>query len=254
MLILDYIKAYKGLITFLAIIFGPRIVPRVLARIVNGRRNPHLARGPPSTSASPAPPPSPAPVLLKALLLVSTAYHIVQLIHPPFDLFSALNIPTLVPNSVLRAVYTSAASPSPLSSPSSPSGPSVASRPSGGISELDELLLQKLASYDNRINYARFGHSSLLNCLWCDSKTDYAMYALPSILAPYVLSAIFIGFLGFGIVGGEDAGRRAEKWRATAGCFLLMGAIGEMGLGYFSSLRPVNNEVSHVRTSNLSLD
>lgn len=54
-------------------------------------------------------------------------------------------------------------------------------------------LLRRLASFDTRSLYPRFGHNVLATCTYCQSFNDFAFYALPRPFLSYIREIAFIG-------------------------------------------------------------
>lgn len=105
-------------------------------------------------------------LLLHSLLLLRTD-------RPP-NIFVTLRIPLHTPTDAIRALLLQH-SPTPDLSP-----------------ELDGLL-RRLASFDARALYARFGHNVLATCTYCHSFDDFALYALPRPVLSYIREIAFIG-------------------------------------------------------------
>ncbi|KAG5645513.1 hypothetical protein DXG03_005923 [Asterophora parasitica] len=61
-------------------------------------------------------------------------------------------------------------------------------------SELQELL-QRLASFEIRALYPRFGHNVLATCTYCHSFEDFVLYSLPRPVLSYVREIAFIGLV-----------------------------------------------------------
>ncbi|MCJ1446810.1 MAG: hypothetical protein MMC23_007317 [Stictis urceolatum] len=84
-------------------------------------------------------------------------------------------------------------------------------RPDGQLTAMDEKLNERLVSIESRCLYLLFGPDALANCPFCDSDDpkSYLVYALPTILAPYLLN---IGVLGLA-TSGPFGGREGNRWR-----------------------------------------
>ncbi|OXG22342.1 hypothetical protein C361_03001, partial [Cryptococcus neoformans Tu259-1] len=159
----------------------------------------------------------------KLLLLVASLHRASLLVSPPLYLFTRDGLNILAPNSRLRDVL------SPLHTP-----------------PLLDLLLARLAVLDNRYLYARLGHQPLLECLWCTRPPDYFLFALPSILWPYLCQAVVLGMLSCRVVGGACATRRAERWRGVVVWLLLGAAVGEVGVKWGWDVVAVDGDCVHL--------
>ena len=146
------------------------------------------------------------------IIILHTLYFLSHLVYSPYDLFA--HLPILTPNLVLQQTLDT--------------------------SPLAQLLLQKLQSLDNRYYYARFGHHTLAQCVWCHNIYDYLLFSIPGIIAPYLVTAIAIGISKW--VGEPNATGRANRWRATFGWSLLCLAIGECGIKYGWDVRVVSGD------------
>lgn len=165
----------------------------------------------------------------KCLLLVCSLYHLHRLVFPPYDLFIHNNLDILAPNTLLRDALRQ-----PLHTPHSSHSP------------LQDLLLTRLKVLDNRYLYARLGHRPLLECLWCTHPLDYFLFALPCILLPYLCEALVLGVLGWRVVGGPWAERRAERWRGVMAWTLLGAAVAEIGVKWGWEVVAVQGDCAHV--------
>ncbi|KAF5383280.1 hypothetical protein D9615_005049 [Tricholomella constricta] len=58
-----------------------------------------------------------------------------------------------------------------------------------------EELLRRLASFDVRSLYPRFGHNVLATCTYCHSFEDFALYALPRPVMSYLREIAFLGLI-----------------------------------------------------------
>ncbi|KAG6917621.1 hypothetical protein DXG01_001853 [Tephrocybe rancida] len=61
-------------------------------------------------------------------------------------------------------------------------------------SELDQLL-QRLASFEVRSLYPRFGHNVITTCSYCHSFEDFGLYFLPRPIMSYIREVAFIGLI-----------------------------------------------------------
>ncbi|KIR97707.1 hypothetical protein L804_04849 [Cryptococcus deuterogattii 2001/935-1] len=203
-------------------------VPLAVAGLVLVRWLPALIS---SSSPKPAvPPPPPVPRTAKLLLLLSSLYHLYRLVFPPYDLFIHNNLEILAQNTLLRDALLR----QPLHSPP------------GDHSPLLDLLLTRLKVLDNRYLYARLGHRPLLECLWCTHPLDYFLFALPSILLPYLCEALVLGMLGWRAVGGPWAERRTERWRGIMAWTLSGAAVAEIGVKWGWEVVAVQGDCAHV--------
>lgn len=203
-------------------------VPLAVAGLVLVRWLPALIS---SSSPKPAvPPPPPVPRTAKLLLLLSSLYHLYRLVFPPYDLFIHNNLEILAQNTLLRDALLR----QPLHSPP------------GDHSPLLDLLLTRLKVLDNRYLYARLGHRPLLECLWCTHPLDYFLFALPSILLPYLCEALVLGMLGWRAVGGSWAERRTERWRGIMAWTLSGAAVAEIGVKWGWEVVAVQGDCAHV--------
>ena len=112
---------------------------------------------------------------ISILLLIHTLFvlHTLLARQPP-NLFSTLQIPLNTPTDTVRALLLR-----------------VSSTP-----DLDpelEGLLVRLASFEGRSLYLRFGHNILATCTYCHSTGDFALYALPRAVLSYIREITFIG-------------------------------------------------------------
>lgn len=218
MSLLDALSAYKSLLTLLVVIFGPSLLPRLLVYLTQRRHRPPTLQPP-----TPTPP---LPLYAQALLTIHTVYLLLQLFHPPYDIFSNPAIPIFAPNAIVREALSRKVPRDPL--------------------PIQELLLSRLQKYDNRLNYARFGHAPLSDCVWCETTEDYALYSLPSALSAYLSEALLLGVLSLRIVGGRAAPLRADQWRTTFGWTISLTCIGECLVRYLYDLNPADGDCLHV--------
>jgi hypothetical protein len=224
------LEPYKTPITLILVVFGPTLLNRALGLIAR--------RSNPSPASKPRPP---LTVSVKLLLSLHSVYWLSQLLYPPYDIFASNRLPITVSNSVLRRVL--------LGTRSEES--SVYPITGDDRHPLQELLLQKLQNFDTRLDYARYGHSAIQDCLWCIASTDYLLAATPGTVAKYILEAVFIGCLSWKSIGGWHATRRSERWRGTFGWTLAALAVAEVGVKYFWQLQTVKGDCLHVSANAL---
>ncbi|KAF9457939.1 hypothetical protein BDZ94DRAFT_1227195 [Collybia nuda] len=116
-------------------------------------------------------------MFLSVLLLVHSLSMLhTLLVNVPPNLFSALNLPMNAATDTIRAMLLQRSDPPELS-------PEM------------EGLLRRLASFDTRSLYPRFGHNVLTMCTYCQSFNDFALYALPRPLLSYIREIAFIGLI-----------------------------------------------------------
>lgn len=219
------LEAYKTPITLILVVFGPTLLNRALGLITR--------RSNPSTASKPRPP---LTLSVKLLLSLHSVYWLSQLLYPPYDIFASNRLPITVSNSVLRRVLLGTAS----------EESSVYPITGDDRHPLQELLVQKLQNFDTRLDYARYGHSAIQDCLWCTASTDYLLAATPGAVVKYILEAVFIGCLSWVSIGGWHATRRSDRWRGTFGWTLAALAVAEMGAKYFWQLQTVKGDCLHV--------
>jgi len=112
---------------------------------------------------------------ISILLLIHSlfALHTLLAKQPP-NLFSTLQIPLNTPTDTVRALLLRVSSTPDLD-------PEL-----GG-------LLERLASFEARTLYLRFGHNVLATCTYCRSTEDFALYALPRAVLSYIREITFVG-------------------------------------------------------------
>lgn len=115
------------------------------------------------------------PTIVSFLLLIHSlmGLHTI-LVRPPLNVFATLQIPLNTPTDAIRALL--------LRHSDAPE-----------LSEELERLLQRLASFDVRSLYPRFGHNVLTTCTYCQSFEDFALYALPRPILSYIREIAFVG-------------------------------------------------------------
>lgn len=161
------------------------------------------------------------PYQLIALLSFHTLYQAIQLFRPSYNVFHSHGIPITVDvPTVRRALSRYYAS-------------------SSHDSAEYERLLNRLSNLDYRLIYARFGHRPIAECGWCTSFDDFALVASPSVIAPYAISGVLLGVLGWKMVSGAEGPERAEKLRGTFGWFVGVLAVGDVVGRYVWDMRVV---------------
>lgn len=123
-----------------------------------------------------------------SLLLIANAIYILYtlLLHPPFNIFSVLRIPFTTPETTIRALLLQR----------------TESR-RDGLPPFLELLLTKLASFEVRTMYARFGHDTILKCLDCQNFLQFGLYALSTALVDYIRNICLYGLVTMRGTGRE---------------------------------------------------
>nr|CAG8539022.1 1515_t:CDS:1 [Entrophospora candida] len=81
------------------------------------------------------------------------------------------------------------------------------------LSEVEELLLEKLKSIGNRMIYATYGEEALLECTYCKEPTDYLYYIFPTIGWSYVVVVFVLGLV--------TMLKRKSHWRVYGVIFLV---------------------------------
>jgi hypothetical protein len=113
--------------------------------------------------------------LTSLLLLSHTLFGLYSLIlRAPPNIFSHFRIPINTPTDVIRALLLRESE-----------GPELSL-------EL-EALLHRLASFEARTLYPRFGHNVVATCDYCYEFVDFACYAMPRPILSYIREAAFIG-------------------------------------------------------------
>ncbi|GMK56939.1 hypothetical protein CspeluHIS016_0307790 [Cutaneotrichosporon spelunceum] len=208
------LQAYQGPLVTLALIFGPGLLRRVTVL---------LAPAPPDATTPPR------SKILWSVLLLQAIYTILSISQPSYDAFSSLDL--LVPSDILRPLV--------LDDLNQPTDWSQ-------VDPLVELFLARLGTVEGRVAYSRWGHDTFFNCAWCRQRSDYALAAVPRILGPHVLQALVIGVLGWTSVAGAGAKDRANKWRLTIGCGIVLCAVLEFGMRWWIELRVVQGHLAHL--------
>ncbi|TFY74365.1 hypothetical protein EWM64_g9646 [Hericium alpestre] len=117
--------------------------------------------------------------VLGAVLALHTLYtfYVLVFAKPP-NLFTALGVPISIKQSQLRKTIAAHADAPPF-----PITPSF------------EVLLSRLASFDVRVLFLRFGQDTLQTCAHCHTHSDFQQYALPRSLLEYLREAAVVGVL-----------------------------------------------------------
>lgn len=132
--------------------------------------------------------------LISLLLLLNSIYILYHLLlEPPPNLFTSLRIPFTTPAPTIRALLLQRTDP-----------------PTDFLPPQMELLLTKLASFEVRTMYSRFGHNVIIGCSDCQNFLHFGLYALPLALLDY-LRNIFI----YGIVTLRGTGRERLRLLGT---------------------------------------
>jgi len=181
------------------VVFGPNIdslvvtifllsLPALVARI----RAYLAARG--QQSAPPTPEKSTLNNGLTVLLVLHSLYiSYIVTFSPPPNVFKSLRIPLTMPTPAIRDAIVSL----------SPSEPLPASL---------EALLVRLRSFDARALYVRFGHDAVQYCDYCNSFSDFGLFAAPSAALQYIRTIAFVGLLTI-----RGSGKRGwRKWAVGA--------------------------------------
>ncbi|WVQ68901.1 uncharacterized protein L199_007110 [Kwoniella botswanensis] len=219
MSILSTLGSFQAPLTLLLIIFGPSLLPRLI----------NLFRPkPPSSTPKPLRPPR--TLTLKLILGIHTLWILKHLVLPPYDLFVNNNLPISISNSQIRYALL---------------GPEYDPL-TRQVHPLLELLMTRLKIVDNRILYFKFGHEPMMECVWCQTPTDYLIYSLPNILSWYLLEATFLGGMAWKWIAGPEAPHRTETWRTTFGWILVVAATAEGGIKWGWDLRVVEGDAPHL--------
>ncbi|KZT00665.1 uncharacterized protein LAESUDRAFT_732080 [Laetiporus sulphureus 93-53] len=162
----------------------------------------------------PSPPHTPYRAALTLLVLLHTLYilYTVLLRWPP-NLFSALHLPLTAPTEGIRHMI--------LTRGGLPAG--------AQLPKPLEALLARLASFEMRTLYVRFGQEVVQNCEHCKTFDEYALFAVSNALLDYIREAVVLGLLT-----ANGSGR--ERWRTHAVGALVCAAVLE---GYFIAAAPV---------------
>jgi hypothetical protein len=229
MSLLATLQSYQAPALLLLTIFGPSLLPRLL-RVIQRDHNPRRPSRPPR---------KPLSSTVKLILALHTAWSIYSLLFPPYNIFTTHSLPILAPNDLVRAKVLGQPRTTGTTGTTSPATTSE-------TLTLTEHLLSRLANLDTRYHYARFGHQPLLECLWCQDINDYLLVSIPGIVLPYAVLAVVVGVLGWTVVGGEQAGTRANRWRSAMGWTLVTAGTAEVGVKYLWSVRAVEGDCVHV--------
>ncbi|CAG8665237.1 23983_t:CDS:1 [Cetraspora pellucida] len=81
------------------------------------------------------------------------------------------------------------------------------------LTPIDNLLLEKLSSLENRLIYAAYGQEALLECNYCKNITDYSMFIVPNVVWSYVMMLTVLGI--------STITKRKSHWRIYGVIFLI---------------------------------
>ncbi|WVR04370.1 hypothetical protein IAU60_001372 [Kwoniella sp. DSM 27419] len=241
MSLLATLSSFQTPLTVLLVISGPTLLPRLLSLV-----RPRPA-GAPRRPARP-----PLSTTTKLLLGIHALWCIAQLVRPPFDLFRTSGLPILASNLQLRRAILSLFG-SPSARPSTASSLITSATESGEaaldpttVHPIHELLLTKLKVLENRYLYARYGHATMTQCMWCHTPEDHLLFSLPGIGSWYVVEGVVIGVLGWKWIAGRGAEHRAQRWRGVMAWVLAGAGVMEVGVKYLWDVRAVNGDCHHL--------
>ncbi|KAI0974960.1 hypothetical protein F4678DRAFT_421479 [Xylaria arbuscula] len=85
-------------------------------------------------------------------------------------------------------------------------------RPDNRLTEVDDALRAKFVSIEGRLLYLQYGPDVLASCPFCSSKepTTYLYYAMPSLLAPFLVNLVVVSLATSGAIAGPEA----TQWRS----------------------------------------
>lgn len=208
------LQAYRQILGFIAIFFGPSILGRVV-RFVRARR------GGTSLPQRHSYPLSPYVLAIAAAQAAYTAY---ALYYPPYNVFTEHGLVVKVPQDKLVSVLLR----------------DHGLRPSETIDQahpMIALLISRLSSMEGRYLYTRWGHTVFMSGIWCRDREDFAIAAIPHILGPYVAEALLIGAMGWTIIGGPGASERALRYRGFAGWAIGAMVVFDFGARWSTDIR-----------------
>ncbi|KAG8830126.1 hypothetical protein FRC17_005378 [Serendipita sp. 399] len=120
-----------------------------------------------------------ARVLISSLLVLNAIYiSYCLLLRPPPNIFSSLRIPFTTPAQTIRALLLQRSEPR-----------------ADALPPNWELMLTKLASFEVRTMYSRFGHTVILNCEDCQTYLQFGLFALSTGLLDYIRNIVLYGFV-----------------------------------------------------------
>ncbi|CAG8465959.1 2523_t:CDS:1 [Scutellospora calospora] len=96
------------------------------------------------------------------------------------------------------------------------------------LTPIDNLLLEKFSSLENRLIYAAYGQEALLDCNYCKNVTDYSMFIIPNVAWSYVMMLMVLGI--------STMARRKSHWRIYGVIFLI-------GCGFFELYTLLSTDV-----------
>ncbi|CAK5272780.1 unnamed protein product [Mycena citricolor] len=138
-------------------------------------------------------------LLTNIFVLLHSLYYIYQLIVcPPTNIFKSLRLPLATPVDVMRSIL-------------------LRQSDTGELPAQLETLLKHLGSFDVKTFYVRFGHEVVSACDYCRTFDEFALFALPKILAVYIYAAATIGIVT--IVGSGHERFRTLAVSAIGGAF-----------------------------------
>ncbi|TGJ85366.1 hypothetical protein E0Z10_g3406 [Xylaria hypoxylon] len=142
--------------------------------------------------------PLPSSALRAISILCSVALVLFVLALPPFapeNLFSLTSSRLQTPTDVLFARLTSL-------------------RPGNALTQSDDVLRAKFVNLESRLLYLQFGPDVVASCPFCfsDEPMAYLYYALPSLLAPHLVSLVVLSLATSATITGNEAAR----WRPNA--------------------------------------
>lgn len=223
-------------LTYLLVLFLPSI-PSLLAKFRRWRAPP------PVHPAHASPPTSPRPARLYLILGIHTLYRIKQLVRPPFNVFTQFRIPLSANRELLQAAFVRYYAFLAGAGAGTGAGGAYKAR---DLPESIQKLIGRLSNVDYRLLYARYGHEVLEGCAWCSTHDDFAVAALPGIVAPYAGMAVLLGVLGWNRVGGRGMSERAGRLRGAIGWALAGMAGAEVAVRYLWDLRIIQGDVVQV--------
>lgn len=175
----------------------PVIITRVRAAFA--ARAARKQQPPPDSGTAAIPVESRTPLLhlLTALVILHSLYILFTIIFDnPSNIFSSLQISLATASPVIRQSL-------------------LAYTPNSTLPPAIQVLLARLQSFDARVIYVRFGHNTVVECDYCHSFWDFALFSLPGVGIQYVRMAAV-----FGVMTMRGSGKR--KWRYVFSHFGLI--------------------------------